>query len=249
VTDLEPPLRTSMPHAFRPPAARDLESAVRSRGLTLVEVAITVAILALLTTMAVPNYLGSRAESNEAAVVATLRSLVDAQAEFRLAAYVDRDGDGTGEYGTLGELAGRRPLPGKTSPVDLHLLPSVLGETGPDGRALCGNYWFAIYLADVGGRGTADTPGAREAMDPEFAERRWTCIAWPVEHGVTGEHTYFVNEQGEVRRNRTERYSGTDRVPPAGAALVYGQDAHQIARGRLATNELGADGGVWLPVK
>lgn len=238
-----------MPHASPHPAPDAPLRELRSTGFTLVEVAITVAILALLATMAVPNYLGSRAESNEAAVVATLRSLVDAQSKFRLAAHIDRDGDGTGEYGTLGELAGRRPLPGQNEPVDLHLLPAVLGETGPDGRALCGSYWFAIHLADASGCGTADTLGARETMDPEFAERRWTCIAWPVEHGVTGEHTYFVNEQGEVRRNRTERYSGTARVPPAGAALTGNTDPRQIARGRLATNELGADGGVWLPVK
>ena len=221
----------------------------RADGFTLVEIAITLAVLALLATMAVPNYLGSRAASNEAAVVATLRSLVDAQSKFRLAAHVDRDDDGIGEYGTLGELAGRRPIPGDSTPLDLHLLPAVLGDTDANGRSRCGNYWFAIHLADAEGHGRADTSGTRALTDPDLAELHWTCVAWPVEHGVTGEHTYFVNEQGEIRRNRTERYSGTTRVPPAGAALVGGQDPQQITRGRVATNELGADGGVWLTVK
>lgn len=237
------PLTPCTPAADRP--ARP----TRADGFTVVEIAITVAVLALLATMAVPNYLGSRAASNEAAVIATLRSLVDAQSKFRLAAHIDRDGDGVGEYGTLGELAGRRPIPGEDSPLDLHLLPAVLGDTDPQGRCLSGNYWFAMYLADAEGHGRPDAPGTRPLTDPAFAEQRWTCIAWPVEHGVSGEHTYFVNEQGEIRRNRTERYSGTTRVPPAGAALVGETDPRRITRGRTATNELGADGGVWLTVK
>ena len=91
----------------------------RADGFTLVEIAITLAVLALLATMAVPNYLGSRAASNEAAVVATLRSLVDAQSKFRLAAHVDRDDDGIGEYGTLGELAGQLGLDAKAVAVSV----------------------------------------------------------------------------------------------------------------------------------
>ncbi|MGA1607438.1 MAG: hypothetical protein ACO4CT_10660 [Planctomycetota bacterium] len=242
-------LRVDMPHEPVPPRPPTRTRSPRAGGFTVVEVAVMVAVLALLASMAVPNYLGSRVASNEAAVVETLRSLAGAQARFRQAAHIDRDLDGVGEYGTLGELAGRRPLPGPSEPTGDHLIPAALGDTGPEGRVQIDSYWFAIHLADAEGHGTPDGPENRERMDPVYAERHWTCIAWPVEHGVTGEHTFFVNEQGELRKNRTERYSGTNRIPPAGAALVGARGPHQITRGRLATNELGSDGGVWLLVK
>ena len=44
-------------------------------------------------------------EANETAAVATLREIARAQEIFRLAALVDEDGDGHGEYALLGDLA------------------------------------------------------------------------------------------------------------------------------------------------
>lgn len=218
-------------------------------GLSVVEILATLAVCALLATVAVPNYLGSRATQNESVVVATLRSLSAAQAAFLRAAWIDRDGDGTGEFGTIGEVTGTADLLGKAERVTKPVLTPELGDVDGAGRTSHSGFWFALYLPASDGRGLAEREALRSIVDPELAERHWTCLAWPLRHGANGVSTYFVNETGKVRRNRDGHYSGTVRVPPAGAALVGAKTPDHVVGKHLATNEIGADGGVWLVVE
>ena len=55
------------------------------RGFTLVEIMIVVAIIALLAAIAIPNLLRARHNANEAAAIASLRTLSTAEESYRAA--------------------------------------------------------------------------------------------------------------------------------------------------------------------
>jgi len=72
------------------------------RGFTLVEIMIVVAIIALLAAIAIPNLLRARHNANEAAAIASLRTLSTAEESYRAAQNPPR-------YGTLALLAAAVP--------------------------------------------------------------------------------------------------------------------------------------------
>ena len=75
-------------------------------GLTLVEILIVVAILAILTAIVVPNVIAAKIATNESAAIATLRTFVTAQAQLQGSGKIDADKDSIGEFGTITEMMG-----------------------------------------------------------------------------------------------------------------------------------------------
>lgn len=59
----------------------------RNTGFTLIEMMIIVGILGILLTIAVPNYIRTRMQANEAAAVKNLRTILDAQLTYNTANY------------------------------------------------------------------------------------------------------------------------------------------------------------------
>jgi len=55
----------------------------RNRGFTLIELMIVVAILAIIMSIAIPNLLRSRVQSNESAAIQNLRTVVSAQVMYQ----------------------------------------------------------------------------------------------------------------------------------------------------------------------
>ena len=72
------------------------------RGFTLVEIMIVVAIIALLAAIAIPNLLRARHNANEAAAVASLRTLSTAEESYRAA-------QNPPTYGTMALLGSATP--------------------------------------------------------------------------------------------------------------------------------------------
>ncbi|MCK6482031.1 MAG: prepilin-type N-terminal cleavage/methylation domain-containing protein [Planctomycetes bacterium] len=104
----------------------------RDAGFTLTELLIVVAIIAVVAAIAVPNLLAAKLSSNEAAAIATLRTLVSAQAQVQGTGRIDTDNDSIGEHGTLVELIGEFGVRrGFQDGTGAYLAGSFFGVAGP----------------------------------------------------------------------------------------------------------------------
>lgn len=230
---------------------------MKKHGGTLIEVMIAVAIVGIISLVAIPNLLQAKLVAQEAYAIDVLRHIYQEQNAFRTEAVVDQDEDQKGEYGLLGELAGAI-VPRNASlrqPVK-RFLPIDLGTKGKEGKgfALSHGYRFVIYLP-----GEEDKPGNDKSLggwaampglelDPQAQsvtinqqEQFWCAYAWPENRGSTGTRTFFINEKGEVYTTDGEKapYSG-NRTPAATAAyeqLVFKSD--------IGGEKPGIDGNAW----
>jgi prepilin-type N-terminal cleavage/methylation domain-containing protein len=144
----------------------------KNSGFTLIELMIVVAIIAIIAAIAIPNLLRSRMSANEAGAAGAMRTISTGEVGFQSAAFVDGDGDGVGDYGTLAQLAD--PDGGGATPP---FIDQVLGN------GLKHGYTFAVVV----------TPG-NAAQVPAY-----TCTAVPSAPGRTGFRAYFVDESGVIR--------------------------------------------------
>jgi prepilin-type N-terminal cleavage/methylation domain-containing protein len=204
-------------------------SRTTASGFTLLELLIVVAVIAVLSSMAIPNMLASRMTANETVAVAALRSIIAAQLQCQSLCLVDRDGDGRGEALGLDELCGTHALRGGAPALAPSPLPQSLGP-------------------DATGNGIAATPANSNAVDTDLAETHWTCVAWPQARTVTGNETYWTNHTGEILRTLGGRYDGRTLVPEAGAALL-GSTPNSMLHGKVAANTIASDGNRWMTVQ
>lgn len=168
---------------------------------------------------------------------------------------MDQDGDGVGEYGWLGELAGIDGCRGtncKTSSSPF--IAAVLGVKDAAGRSQKSGYYFACYLPSARGRARAEPPGPDVVVtaDGTAQARRYACYAWPATVGVSGQRAFVVTHDGEVYATANDgpgqRYSGTTRVPRPDAALdVAGPDPANLDAPVAGRGARAGDGGRWVP--
>ncbi|MHC4849651.1 MAG: hypothetical protein ACYTEG_14515, partial [Planctomycetota bacterium] len=122
----------------------------------------------------------ARSKANETAAIATLRNITSAQAQFQACAKADANSNGTGEYGTFGELSGAVEVRGgaKLNPPVL----STVFRKVDGGVVTRSGYHFKIYLCDAQGNAVGEEKGTK-GVDAAKAETTWCAYAWPVEYG------------------------------------------------------------------
>ena len=226
-----------------------LTSRRHERGFGKLELALLVLLSAVVIALALPGRSGiiqSRIASNELAAQQALVMIAAAQESWRQEAHVDQDLDTEGEYGLLGELAGRiAPRTGEKT-VEYGFIPPLFGtggREGADGCAVVNGYVFRIFLVreaeepdritvgdDKTLGGTAAEPGAAlTAVLPvtEFQRKGYVLYAWPLKTGETGNRAYVVTQAPPVYQTdmRSGVYSGrgpigADNVPDVNAAFA-----------------------------
>lgn len=216
-------------------------------GFTLIEMLIVTALIGVIASIAVPNLLSSRLVANESAAIQTLRAISTAQLQFQTSAFLDSNYDGNSEYATLRELAGLEPLRGSGAALNVGLLSKSAAILDGTGTVTLKGYRLRLFLPAADGTGVVATGDNAAQIDPAMSNRFWTCVAWPLVEGKTGNRTFFVNQQGTVVGSRDPGYSGSVTEPGAGAALV-GVPPQNVDSNTLAAGALGADGNQWVLV-
>ena len=146
----------------------------RTRGFSLIELLIVVAIILIIAAIAIPNLLRSRMSAHEAAAVSTLRNIHSSQATYLV------------QYGSFGFADTLAKLGPGTPCDDTHscMLDEFLGCVAEP----CTKSGYDFYM--VSGAATA----------PRFD---YTATATPTAFGNTGRQNYCTIEDGVIRGSVT----------------------------------------------
>ena len=159
----------------------------RSKGFSLIELLIVVAIILVIAAIAIPNFLRARMAANEASCAASLRILASAELTY---ASIYNSGF-TDDLAKLGPPApGSSPSFLNADLADLVLAAAPSGS-GPPAPAGAMTFTKAGYSFTYTPGGTWPDIGA------------FTFEAGPIAHNSTGIRYFFVNQTGVIHANST----------------------------------------------
>ncbi len=151
-----------------------------SRGFSLIELLIVVAIILIIAAIAIPNLLRSRIAANQASAVGSLRTINTAEITYA-STY------NAGYSALLADL--QPPASGNPTATAAGLIDSVLANGAKSG------YTF-LYTSTI--------------VAPSTTRDTYTLNANPTNPGTTGTNYYFTNESGVIRQNSAGAASAAD---------------------------------------
>ncbi len=163
---------------------KEEEMKKNTRGVSLIELLIVVAIILIIAAIAIPNLLRSRIAANQASAVGSLRTINTAQITYA-STY------NSGYSAALSYLG--PPAAGANPTADTSgLLDSVLAGTAND--SVKSGYAFN-YSPAAAVQGRIDT---------------YTVTASPSTPGTTGSNFYFTDMSGVIRQNTSGTATASD---------------------------------------
>lgn len=147
----------------------------KSRGFSLIELLIVVAIILIIASIAIPNLLRSKMSANEAAAVSVLRNVHNSQA-----VYVVEYTSSVGYANTLIKLGPGNPCSKLTACLTDQLVGCAVEP--------CLKSGFMFYM------------NSTAAAEP-FGD--YTASATPVAFGKSGQNNFCTTEDGVIRKQRT----------------------------------------------
>lgn len=145
-------------------------SQARSRGFSLIEVLVVVAVILIIAAIAIPRFLRSRMLANETSAVAALRTIATVQVSY----------ESTYKQGFAPSLAALGPPAGGGPPTvaGAGLIDQVLASGIKSG------YSFVYNPIDTNGDGQPDA---------------YTVNANPISVGQTGDRHFYVDQTNVIR--------------------------------------------------
>lgn len=182
------------------------------RGFTLIELMIVVALISVLSAIAVPNFLRARMTANETNAVASLRSIAEAQSIFKR---TDWDKDGVFEYACyLSQLYSTYQneqielINRNIAAAHRYGFPRYRDPTPYSGYVFFDNWG---YFREDGG---LDRCYVYREINGMFRSdwHRFGARAWPSSYNMTGRNSFMINDSGVVYQNDVD--IGSDMVTP-----------------------------------
>jgi len=129
-----------------------------TKGFSLIELLIVVAIILIIAAIAIPNLMRSRIAANEASAVASVRTLNTAEITYSTTYPINFNGD-TGGFATLTQLAGSCSTTVPPTSSTACLVDNALANAVSTTQLKSG-YYFLITLPQVGDYVIAGQPGS-----------------------------------------------------------------------------------------
>ena len=162
-----------------------------SRGFSLIELLIVVAIILIIAAIAIPNLLRSRIAANQASAVGSLRTLNTAEVTFATTY-------NTGYTSTLADMGppSAGVLPTATAAGLIDSVLSGMSQYGSPATVSSKSGYCFTYSA-----GVTDTSGRIDT---------YSITATPIAVGTTGTNYYYTDMSGVIRQNSTAVAGSTD---------------------------------------
>ena len=166
---------------------------MKSKGFTLIELMIVVAIIAIIAAIAIPNLLRSRMAANETAAIAACKSFATAEDIYRR---TDYNKDGVLEYSQ--KLSGANSLFETTATKgDLALIDRSFAnaEGLPGGTATPkAGYLFQVMTT----QGTSASGGARTFLAGTRMTLGYALEASASQYDGVGRNTFMISNAGTI---------------------------------------------------